>query len=97
MGNDWTRLLQEAGRNGGPTALKQGLEQAGMKKGIMIGGFAVGALWVGAEIKNTAEQIRARRLEKAAAAAAGNNSVVVVDDSDAAANSEAETQDDLHS
>lgn len=93
MGNDWTRLLQEAARNGGPTALKEGLRQAGMKKGIMIGGFAVGAVWGGTEIKSTADQIRARRVEKAAAAAAGNDSVLLVDDTDPAADN---SQGDLH-
>lgn len=96
MGNDWTRLLQEAARNGGPTALKEGLKLDGMKQGILIGGLAVGAAWVGTEIKSTADQIRERRREKAASAAAGNNSVVVLDGADMAGDPEAETQEKPH-
>ncbi|QOD05735.1 hypothetical protein [Pseudarthrobacter sp. BIM B-2242] len=92
MGNDWTRLLQEAARNGGPTALKEGLKLAGVKQGILIGGAAVGALWVSSEIKSTRDQIRERRREKAAAAAAGNNSVVVVDGADMAGDPDVEIQ-----
>lgn len=91
MGNDWTRLLQEASRHGGPAALKYALKQSGQVQGILIGGFAVGAVWVGMEIKSTRDQIRERRREKAAAAAAGNSSVVVVDEEDAPDGPESET------
>lgn len=82
MGNDWTRLLQEAALKGGPVALKAGLKQAGRLQGLVIGGGVVGAAWVGTEIKSATDRIQERRREKAAAAAAGNSSVVVVEDED---------------
>lgn len=91
MGNVWTRLSQEAARAGGPQAFKESLKQSGQVQGILIGGLAVGVMWVGTEIKSTADQIRERRREKAAAAAAGNNSVVVVEDADSSGGPEAQT------
>lgn len=70
MGNIWTRLSQEAAKHGGPDGLRTFYQQAGklqghlqgQRQGIWIGGAAVGAVWLGFEVKSAVETIRAQRV-----------------------------------